>query len=151
MMFSFSTMAQNLAEATCGEVRRAGNGKILKRLQPNLFGINPKYVLKTKFENHMEISSYHFFSNVPIPELKHQRKTAFTGFSDKEKFITSKNELKQALKDHHTIWACVGEIRIPLKYYGNHAFYSDVSLEDAIEKFTKQARRHTGSSIRVNW
>lgn len=150
LMMSFSAMAQDFAEATCGEVRKIGNGKILKRLEPNFFGINPKYVLKTKFENNVELSSSHFFSGIQMPELTDKRKTVFTGFSDKEKFRTSKTEIKAALKEAHTVWACVGEIKIPLKYSGRHAFYSTVSLEDAIAKFNKQANRHRGN-IKITW
>lgn len=149
LMMSFSTFAQDFAEATCGEVRKVSNGKILKRLQPSFFGLNSKFVLKTKFENYTKLRSYHFFQDAPVDDAIQERKSVYTAFSDKEKFRTSKQGMKAALKNSTSVWACVGEINIPLKYRGRHAFFSEISLEDAIAKFKKQAKRHQTKPLRI--
>ncbi len=151
MMLSFSAFAQYDITATCGEVRSAGNGRILRRLQPSFFGLNAKYGLKTKFENYVELSSAHFISDAVMPTLSDHNKKVITFFSDKTKFKKAKAELKESLKASHTVWACVGNIDIALKYKGRHAYVSTTSLEDAIAQFKKQVKRHSGSIIKIKF
>ena len=136
-------------EATCGEVRKTGNGKILRRLEPNLFGINAKFVLKTKFENHVVLNEYSCSKkemNV-FPLTNGERKTAFTKFSDKEKFVSLKKEfkaeIKKSKKSRETLYACVGHIKVePMKYSGSHVFFNSESTDAAVEQMRRQARRH---------
>lgn len=136
-------------EATCGEVKKVSNGKILKRLQPSIFGINAKFVLKTKFYNYITLNESNVAQDISAGELTHKQESAFTAFSDKEKFLAAKKDLKSALKKSNSVWACVGHISIPLKYEGSHAYVSEISLEDAMEQFKKQVKRHSYKPLRI--
>lgn len=133
---------------TCGEVKSAGNGKLLKRLEPSVFGINAKYVLKTKFSSYVEIHE----SRTSIPkdeilDLINDDQTALTYFSDKHKFNEQKTELQKAIKlakkKKETLYACVGRLHVqPFKYTGSQVFFSTESVEAAALKMRKLAKKH---------
>lgn len=135
-------------QMTCGEVKSAGNGKILKRLEPSVFGINAKYVLKTKFSSYVEINE----SGAKIPkeeilDLINDDQTALTYFSDKAKFNQQKSELQKAIKlakkQKDTLYACVGRLHVhPFKYTGSQVFFSTESVEAAAMKMRKLAKKH---------
>ncbi len=150
MALSFQVFSQG-TEATCGEVRKASNGKILKRLEPNLFELNSKFVLKTKFYNYINLREDSRSDDLVYGDLTKERETAYTAFSMKDKFLAAKKDLKTALKRSNTVWACVGHISISFKYEGSHAYVSEISLEDAIAKFNKQYKRHAPKPLRITW
>lgn len=145
---SFAHASYYDMNVTCGEIKSAGNGKILKRLQPSVFGINSKYVLKTKFRSYVEINETGF--KIPSDarlDLVYDNQTSLTYFSDKDKFLSLKKELKDAIKKSkkkdEPLYACVGRIEIyPLKYKGSQVFTSTDSVEDALRKARKLVKKH---------
>lgn len=134
---------------TCGEVLKAGSGKLLNRLEPSFFGINDKFVLKTKFENSVDIQETGLTLREPDQIVNHNEgsKIAYTRFSLRSKFRNLKSELKRELKQAKesgtTLYACVGYIKVNIfKYLGSHVETSTVSLDEAIEKMRSRARKH---------
>ncbi len=133
---------------SCGEVKRVSNGKILNRLEPNLFGLNPKFVLKTKFiqgESYIE-TGYSFGRYNAVSQKQLNNEAVYTRFSLKPKFkklkAKIKSDLKKAKRKDIPLYACVGRIDISFKYSGAHVYTSFESMEDAQKKMRKQAKRH---------
>ena len=134
---------------TCGEVLKTGNGKLLQRLEPSFFGINDKYVLRTKFINYVEINEVISKKEKPeTPSIVNTGKIiTYTNFSLKEKFkdlkVKFKNELKESKRLNLPLYACVGHIDVvPFKYKGSHVYYSQKSLKDAIKQMRDKAKKH---------
>ena len=147
MFISISAFASGRIEMVCGQVIKARSAKLLKRLEPSIFGLNPKYVLMTKFDNPIGFSEEHSketYSSVSYNSDDLEK--VYTGFSWKSKFKVLKNNLRAALKDanksHENLFACVGTIQAIFKYSGSEVFYSTDSLEAAKEKMRGQLRRH---------
>ncbi len=136
-------------QMTCGEVAKVRNGKILRRLEPSLFGTNDKYVLRTKFLSGTDINENGSCNVFPAnPDLSGvSNKINFTNFGNKQKFqelkYDLKNELRNAKQTGVPLFACVGHISVsPLRYEGSQIYHSTISIEDAIEQMRAQARRH---------
>jgi hypothetical protein len=137
-----------LMKATCGELVKVGNGKLLKRLEPNIFLTNPKYVLRAKFVSPVVINETGDKDSKPSEARAYpSNNIAYVGFSISEKFDLNKKVLKLALKTakkmDQPLYACVGNVNVsPLKYKGNEVSFSLDSVEDALAKMRKVARRH---------
>ena len=136
-------------EMTCGEVAKVRNGKILRRLEPSIFGINDKYVLRTKFQSGTDIYETGSCTVFPAnPDLSGvPNKIVFTKFADKQKFQELRDDLKDELRIAKQtgvpLFACVGHISVtPFRYKGSQVYHSTISIEDAIEQMRAQARRH---------
>lgn len=133
---------------TCGELVKAGNGKILKRLQPSLFGINSKYILRTKFIAPVVINEIVSKGERPADiRMTSDSEVAYTAFSNFYKFDERKQILKKALKISRKaklpLYACAGHVDVfPFKYSGSEVTVSAESLDAAIEAMRKIARRH---------
>ncbi len=130
----------------CGEVMKVRNGKILKRLEPGLWGLNAKYVLTTKFENaigYIDSSKEKHRFNTTTFTHNTINKT-HTYFSLKDKFQKLKRNFKmESLKAKKSLYACVGDIKVnPAKYKGIHVYYSYDSIDEARLLFRSQAIRH---------
>ncbi len=145
--FSFCALAQAFTiNMNCGEVIKARNGKILKRLEPSIFGLNSKYVLMTKFNNPIGYTVNGSSEDNYDLILGEVEQKSFTAFSLKDKFRTQKKMIKEAIKkakaDGSDLYACVGQIRVPLKYSGSHVYLSHDSIDEAMKKMIKQGARH---------
>lgn len=144
---SFAGLSDGRLDMTCGRVLKARSGKILNRLEPGLFGLNTKYVLFTKFDNPIGYSERHnkdtFSSNTYTTS---DMERTYTRFSWKNKYLNRKSALKSALKkanrENKDLYACVGRVDILFKYSGAEVFFSDESLDAAMERMRKQVRRH---------
>lgn len=88
-------------QMTCGDVAKVRNGKILRRLEPSLFGINDKYVLRTKFLSGTDINETGSCTVFPAnPDLSGvPNKINFTKFGNKQKFQELKYDLKSELRN----------------------------------------------------
>lgn len=137
------------ANMVCGEVKKIRNGKILKRLEPGLWGLNAKYVLTTKFENAIgyidSSTEKHRFTTTTFTHDTINK--THTYFSLKDKFQKLKRSFKmeflKAKKSKKSLYACVGDIKVnPAKYKGSHVFYSYESIDEARLLFRSQAIRH---------
>jgi hypothetical protein len=133
----------------CGKVEKVKCAKPLKRLEPGLFGINQKYVIKTKFYNGQgyAISSSDEGHYTQVEYTVPKMNKAFTYFSLKKKFKTIlndfKTEFKRAKEDGRDLYACEGYINVtPLRYKGSHIYYSYESIEDAKAKMIRKAEQH---------
>jgi hypothetical protein len=143
----FTTFAQAYSiDMTCGEVIKARNGKILKRLEPNLFGINAKFTLMTKFNNPIGYIISGTSEDRYTTSTFNAYKKTFTYFSLKPKYIREKTKIKNAVKlskaQGKELYACVGHIDVSMKYSGSHVYLSNESVEDAMKKMIKQGARH---------
>lgn len=134
---------------TCGEVAKVGNGDLLKRLEPNLIGLNAKFALKTKFKRAIDIHETAMKKDKPkVPTFQYaEKKTALTYFSLKDKFQDQKYDFKEELSETRRLgvplYACVGHISVfPFKYEGSHVFFTRKSYKEAVNLMRKQARRH---------
>jgi hypothetical protein len=147
LVLGFSTFAQAYSiNMTCGEVVKARNGKILKRLEPGFWGLNAKFVLMTKFDNPIGYNIRGTSkSRYNTATFEAEEKT-YTYFSLKPKYRALKKEIKNAVKkknkDGSNLYACVGHIDVSLRYYGSHVYLSTDSVEDAMKKMIKQGARH---------
>ena len=100
LFFSTSIFALSSAKVlmTCGVVKKARSAKLLRRLEPSLFGINSKYVLLTKFENPIGYSEVHnkdtYTSNTFVSSDMHK---TFTYFSWKDKFLKLRKSIKREM------------------------------------------------------
>jgi hypothetical protein len=137
------------ANMVCGEVKKVRNGKILKRLEPGLWGLNAKYVLTTKFIDAIGfIDSSTEKDRFNTATFSHDSiNKTHTYFSLKDKFQklkrNFKEELKKSKKNNRPLYACVGDIKVsPAKYKGSHVYYSNESIEEARLLFRSQAIRH---------
>lgn len=137
----------NYIEYTCGTVHKLKNGKILRRLIPDPFGITKKYVLKTKLRDAKRYTYVKINRNQQVLESERIKKeTVYTAFSSKRKFQLlkrgAKDSLKLAKRYDQKLYACVGRIEIPIRYYGAHIYWSSESLEAAKEQMDHQIQRH---------
>jgi len=147
MFISTTVFASGRIEMVCGQVTKARSAKLLKRLEPSFFGLNPKYILMTKFNDPIGFSEEHSkdtYSSVSYTSEDLEK--VYTGFSWKNKFKVLKSSVRSALKSaskaQENLYACVGTIQAVFKYSGTEVFYSTDSLEAAKEKMRHQLRRH---------
>lgn len=134
---------------TCGKVKKVKCAKPFKRLEPGFFGINQKYVIKTKFKDARgyAVSGHNRGSNKQVQYHTPRLKKAFTYFSLKKKFKEIRDdfkaELARANADKRDLYACEGYINVtPLRYKGSHIYYSYESIEDAKAKMIRKAEQH---------
>lgn len=134
---------------SCGEVKKVKCAKPFKRLEPAFFGINQKYVIKTKFRHARgyAISAYNRGDYTQVKYKTPRLNKAFTYFSLKKKFKKIRDdfkaELKKAKEDGRKLYACEGYINVkPLRYKGSHIYYSYDSVEDAKDKMISKAEQH---------
>jgi hypothetical protein len=154
VLISNSVMAQSFLSSysidmICGTATKASNGKMFKRFEPEYFGLNGKYVLKTKFENSIgikvsgkDIDLYDETTYVP-----EQLNTTFTYFRTISKFRFFKKSLKKILKKNSRIkvpvYTCTGYIMVaPFKDLGAFVFSSTQSIEEAKTKMRKHAEKN---------
>ena len=147
LVLGFSTFAQAYTiSMTCGEVVKARNGKILKRLQPSFFGLNSKFVLMTKFNNQVGYMISGSSNDIYNTATFNADRKSFTNFSLKDKYQAEKRKIKNAFKksriDGSDLYACVGHVNVAFKYSGSHVFLSNESVEDAMKKMINQGARH---------
>lgn len=139
---SFATVYH--LDMACGEAVKARNGKILRRLEPGLFGINAKYVLTTVFEDAEIINESGTSRSDALvsSEVKYGKVRAKTKFSIKDKFLHYKKLLKKKIEDSGSVYACVGRIEVGTgTVRGAYVFTGD-NLEDVKRKFRRKAYRH---------
>ena len=134
---------------TCGKVKKVKCAKPFKRLEPGFFGINQKYVIKTKFRGArgFAVSGLNRGQNTQVEYKTPRLNKAFTYFSLKKKFKEIRDdfkaELKRAKQDDRKLYACEGYINVkPLRYKGSHIYYSYESIEDAKSKMIRKAEYH---------
>ncbi len=142
----FSSYSINM---TCGIVKKVKCAKPFKRLEPGFFGINQKYVIKTKFRDARgyAVSGHHSGSRKEVRYHTPRLKKVFTYFSLKRKFKEIKDDFKaeyaRAKADNRDLYACEGYINVtPLRYKGSHIYYSYESIEDAKSKMIRKAEYH---------
>lgn len=143
-LISVSAFAYSDIQFSCGVVKNIGNGKLYRRLEPNMFGMNDKFVIRTKFVSGKSYKIYEGVNDLVVSDMS--RKVVNTNFSFKHKFQEVKREAREMLKEakdlEKDLYGCAGHIRIPLKYSGSHVYTSHDSLEDALDQFLRQVERH---------
>lgn len=134
-------------DMNCGVLLEAKNGKLLRRLEPSIIGLNDKYVLKTIFDSVERIKGS---SNIEQPYTETvstpaDEEKVLTGFASKDRFKKIKAKLKSALGGDKLapqyVYACVGRIVSLFRYIGAYATTSLISIEDAKDKFRKKANK----------
>lgn len=138
-------------QMSCGEVKKVRCAKPFKRLEPGFFGINQKYVIKTKFKK-IGAVGYTVAGNTYSDRQQIEFHTprvhkAYTYFSLKKKFQKIrddfKSEFKKAKSENVPLYACEGYIHVmPFKYRGSHIYYSYESIQDAKLKLINKAEQH---------
>lgn len=139
---AFAEKAPNL-RMECGEVLKVRSAKLLRRLEPSLFGLNTNIVLLVKLKNAQKYTETHynkvdFVSDVENLGRSHK---SYLGFSNKSKYKYFKKTLSKKLRSSRkALYACTAVSTLFLKYYGSDVFWA-YSYDKALELARKNIRR----------